>query len=119
MTATSVVYLPATQTQGLVILNYPSYSPERWHGTLLMFAVTAVFFVINVYGIKLLPAFELLGGTCHVAFFLALLVALLVLAPKSSAEFVFTDFENAGGWSSGGVSWCIGLLTVVYCFVGG
>lgn len=115
---TSVVYLAATQTQAPVILNYPHYVAERWHGTLLMFAITAILFVINVYGIRLLPEFELLGGVCHVVFFVILLVALLALAPKSSADFVFTDFENSGGWSSNGVSWCIGLLTVVYCFVG-
>lgn len=73
-TATSVIYLVATQTQGLMILNYPSYSPERWHGTLMMFAVTAIFFLVNVYGIRLLPAFELLGGICHVVFFVALFI---------------------------------------------
>lgn len=117
-TATSVTYLTATQIQGLMILNYPDYLPQRWHGTLLMIAIVAVFFVTNVYGIRLLPAIELLGGISHVAFFVALLVALVVLAPKSSATFVFTDLENAGGWSSNGVSWCVGLLTVVYCFVG-
>ena len=117
-TATSVTYLTATQIQGLMILNYPNYSPERWHGTLLMFAVVAIFFVVNVYGIRLLPLLELIGGISHVAFFVALLVALVALAPKSTAEFVFTDFENEGGWASDGVSWCIGLLTVVYCFVG-
>ncbi|KAK4958973.1 hypothetical protein LTR10_003772 [Elasticomyces elasticus] len=117
-TATSVVYLTATQIQGLIILNHASYIPQRWHGTLLMWAVVAVLFSVNVWAVRLLPLLEMVGGACHVVFFIILLVTLVTLAPHSSAEFVFTDFVNGGGWSSDGVSWCIGLLTVVYCFVG-
>lgn len=117
-TATSVVYLTATQIQGVMILDYPNYVPHRWHGTLLMWAVVAIFFVTNVWGIRLLPFIELVGGICHVIFFIMILTALVVLAPISSADFVFTGMINGGGWSSYGASWCIGLLTVVYCFVG-
>ena len=117
-TATSVVYLTATQIQGLMILNYETYTPKRWHGTLLMWAVTAVMFVTNVWGIRLLPIIELIAGICHVLFFIMTLITLVVLVPHSSPKFVFTDFINGGGWSSDGLSWCIGLLTVVYCFVG-
>jgi hypothetical protein len=65
-----------------------------------------------------LPFIELLGGVAHVVFFIMILVALVVLSPRTSASFVFTQFVNGGGWQSDGVSWCIGLLTVVYCFVG-
>lgn len=34
--ATSVTYLTATMIQALAMLDFPSYVPERWHGTLLM-----------------------------------------------------------------------------------
>ncbi|KAK4546356.1 hypothetical protein LTR36_002033 [Oleoguttula mirabilis] len=117
-TATSVVYLTAIQIQGLMILNYDFYVPERWHGTLLMWAVISIMFAFNVWGIRILPMIELLGGVCHIVFFIMILVALVVLAPQSSADSVFTKFVNGGGWASDGVSWSIGLLTVVYCFVG-
>ncbi|KAK4556924.1 hypothetical protein LTR86_005905 [Recurvomyces mirabilis] len=117
-TVTSVTFLTATQIQGLMILNYPDYTPERWHGTLLMWAYLAVLFAANVWGIRLLPLIELMGGVCHIAFFIMMLIVLVVLSPRSSAEFVFTTFTNGGGWQSDGVSWCIGLLTVVYSFVG-
>ena len=43
---------------------------------------------------------------------------MLALAPKSSASFVFTDIENNGGWSSDGVSWCVGLLTAAFGLTG-
>ena len=83
-----------------------------------MWALMAFTYVVNVYGIKLLPLIELIGGVCHIAFFFAILIPLVVLAPRSSADFVFTQLLNDGGWKSDGVSWCIGLLTVTYCFVG-
>lgn len=75
-------------------------------------------FLVNVYGIKFLPILELIGGVCHLAFFVALAVPLIVLAPRSSASFVFTDLIDDSGWNNGGISWCVGLLTVTYCFTG-
>jgi choline transport protein len=83
-----------------------------------MWAIVAFAFAVNVWGIKLLPLIELIGGICHVAFFIALLVPLVTLAPRSSADFVFRTLLNEGGWNSDGISWCIGLLTVTFCFVG-
>ena len=50
-------------------------------------------------------------------FFVALVIPLVLLSPRSTAEFVFTGHLNEGGWSDG-LSWCIGLLTVTYCFLG-
>ena len=32
----AVCFLIATMVQGLVVFNYPSYVPQRWHATLLM-----------------------------------------------------------------------------------
>ncbi|TKA64498.1 hypothetical protein B0A55_12334 [Friedmanniomyces simplex] len=117
-TATSIVFLTATQIQGVIILNYDTYVPQGWHGTLLMWAVLLTLLVTNVWGIRFLPMIELIGGICHVVFYVMVLVTLVVLAPRSSASFVFTEFVNGGQWASDGVSWCVGLLTVVYCFVG-
>ena len=104
--------------QGIIVLNNPGYVYQRWHGTLIMWALLILTFVVNVWFIKLLPLIELLGGICHVTFFIALLVTLVCLAPRSSADFVFTTLLNEGGWKSDGISWCIGLLTVTFCFVG-
>lgn len=117
-TTASLAYLIASQIQGLAILNYDSYNPQPWHITLTMWAIMALAFTINVNGIRILPHFESLAGVCHVLFFFALLIPLVYLAPRSTAAFVFTEFDNSGGWSSNGVSWCVGLLTVTYPFVG-
>jgi choline transport protein len=58
------------------------------------------------------------GGICHVVFFFALIVPLILLARRSTPEFVFTELINTQGWQSDGISWCLGLLTVTYCFMG-
>ena len=99
-------------------MNYPDYVPKRWQGTLLMWAILIFNFAINVYGIKILPILQLMGGTFHISFFVMLVVPLVLLSPRSTAKFVFTESINEGGYQSDGVSWCVGLLTVIYCFLG-
>lgn len=115
---TSICYLMTAQIQGLLVLNYPDYTPQRWQGTLMMWAVMLICFAINVYAINILPVIQLFGGIMHVAFFITLIVPLILLAPRSTPEFVFATLLNEGGWPSDGISWCIGLLTVTYCFIG-
>ena len=73
---------------------------------------------INVFGNKILPYLETLMGVLHICLWFTFLIPLVYLAPQSSATWVFTDFENLSGWSSNGISWCVGLLTVTYPFVG-
>lgn len=115
----SVAFLAATMIQGLIILNYPeTYEPKLWHGTLMYWAVTLVIVLINIFGIRIFPYIETLALILHVIFFFCILVPLVHLAPRNSAQFVFGTFSNTGGWNSDGVSWCIGLLTSTYAFSG-
>jgi L-asparagine transporter-like permease len=83
-----------------------------------MWAVMILSFATNVYGIKILPLIQLLGGIMHVTFFVALIVPLVLLSPRSTPDFVFAELVNEGGWKSNGISWCLGMLTVTYCFIG-
>lgn len=117
-TVTSATFLVATQIQGVIVLNYEHYDYQRWHGTLLMWAVMVLTLALNIFGIRILPHIESAAGICHVLFFFALLIPLVYLAPQSPASFVFATLENNGGWKQDGVSWCIGLLTVTFPLVG-
>ncbi|KAL2828349.1 GABA permease [Aspergillus pseudoustus] len=117
--AGSAPFLAGTMIQGLLVLNNPGYVYERWHGTLLYWAVLAVALVINTMAIKLLPAIEVTMMILHVGLYVVLLIAMLVLAPtKGSASFVFTTFTNSSGWENDGVAWCIGMLSAAYVMVG-
>jgi choline transport protein len=111
-------FLGATLLQGLLVLNDRTYVFERWHGTLLYFAIILLAILVNIFLIKFLPYLETLVLILHVGLFFALLVPLVYLAPQHSATFVFTDFESSLGWDSRGIAWCVGLLTCAFPFTG-
>lgn len=85
-----------------MIFNYPSYAEnaQRWHGTLLMWALMLITFVINVFGITLLPLIELLGGICHIAFFVALLGKLPCVTPRCRFRLIVSSGSSARHSSS-------------------
>ena len=114
----SVGYLTATNLQALIVLNYENYIYERWHGTLIFWMIVIFSACVNIFAIKALPHLETLVGILHVCLWFIWTIPLVYLLPHNSATFVFTDFENNSGWSNNGISWCLGLLTVTYPFIG-
>jgi len=46
--AAAPAFFGATLTQGLMVLNNDSYTPERWHSTLLYVAVVLSAIMVNV-----------------------------------------------------------------------
>lgn len=108
----------ATMIQGLVILNYPDYVPERWHLTLIILAMLVVEGLMNMYTFRLIPWIELLAGILHVVLFIVFVVVLVALAPRHTPEYVFFKGSNASGWTNNFVAWNIGLVTPTWGFVG-
>lgn len=104
--------------QGLLVLNYEDYVFERWHGTLLFYAIFALSLFINTYLARLLPQFETSVLLIHILGFFAILIPLVYLAPHGSASDVFLTFTNGGGWSTDGLSFLIGLSTSQFAFLG-
>jgi choline transport protein len=114
-TCAQPAFLLGTLIQGLIVLDNDNYAYERWHGTFLAWAIFAVPIIINIFARKLLPSLEVIGGITHIVFFIAWVVTLAALAPRSSAEFVFaTNSFGLSGWSNEGVQWCVGLLSAVF-----
>lgn len=108
-------FLVATQIQGLLILNDDEYVPERWHLTLLMFAIMLVPLVVNIFARRLLAPVEILGGIFHIIFVPAILVPLVLLAPRNPSSFVWDGFiSGISGWKNDGVIWSLGLLSVTF-----
>jgi choline transport protein len=104
--------------QGLLVLNNPEYIFKPWHGTLLVIAITAFCIIFNTFLAKRLPMVEGLVLIIHLLGFFAVLVPLWVLAPRSSATQVFTEFTNLGGWSTTGLAFMVGLLSPIYTLIG-
>lgn len=107
-----------TIIQGILILNYPSYDFKMWQGTLLTWAVIFVNIFINVVLPGLLPRIEIMIMTLHLLGFIAILVTLLTTSEIGTVESVWQTAFNEGGWSSQGLSYCVGFLGNVATFVG-
>lgn len=114
----SVGFLAGTQIQGLLVLNYESYVFERWHGTLIVIAVACFSIIFNTVAAKQLPMVEGLVLILHVFGFFAILIPLWVLAPRTPAKEVFTEFSDNGGWGKIGLSCMIGMLSPVFTLLG-
>ena len=112
------VFFSGTMIQGLLVLNYPTYDYQRWHGTLLMWAALLVCVFVNTIAARFLPRIEGVILGLHTLGFFAILVPLLVLAPKADAAFVFKQFANEAGWSSNGLAFFVGLISTNLPFVG-
>jgi choline transport protein len=83
-----------------------------------MWALVLIAYIQNIWGIRLLPMFELFSGMMHILVFLAIFVVMLVIGRNADAKFVFTTFVNESGWSNNGVAWFIGLLPSIYSIIG-
>lgn len=117
-TAASPAYL-ANVVQGLLIFNYESYEPQRWHGTLIMWAFVIVPVLCNFWFRKLLNTLEMIGGICHFVFLVISVITLAVLARRSTADFVFNTLtHDLSGWTNPAIAWSIGLLTVTFPITG-
>ncbi|KAH8711833.1 amino acid/polyamine transporter I [Phaeosphaeriaceae sp. PMI808] len=112
-------YLSATTMQGLVINSIPSYEPQRWHGTVMIFALIIVCVLFNTFLSKWLPQVETYIFVLHLALFCVVLVVITVISPqKASHTDVWTLFLNKGGYESKGISFFVGLITPVFAFSG-
>lgn len=114
----TIAFLAGTIIQGLLVLNLPEYIPQRWHGTMLVIAISAFSIIFNTFLAKKLPLVEALLLLLHIIGIIAIIVPLVVLAPRSSAEVVFTKFNNGGGWSTAGVAVMVGLPPAIASMIG-
>lgn len=116
-----VAFLAGTEIQGLLVLNYPSYHFQRWHGTMLTIAIAALSILFNTVFARRLPIVENVVLVLHIGGFFAILITLWVTTNKeqrNSAHTVFTEFTDFGGWSSLGFSCLIGMLAPIFSFIG-
>ena len=65
-----------------------------------------------------LPKIEGLILIIHVLGFFAILIPLVYMAPRSTAEEVFTTFLNQGLWPTEGLSFFVGIIGMVSAFLG-
>lgn len=79
---TGIGMLIATIIQGLVVLNNPEYTPERWHSTLMVIAVVAVCVGFNTFLARRLPLIEGTLAILHFAGLFVIIIILYVMPPR-------------------------------------
>ncbi|KAG9773930.1 Choline transport protein [Exophiala dermatitidis] len=116
----------AGSTSGLAALmqsqiadNMPSYIPERWHLTLIMWALLISVGLMNMYIFWLIPWLELTAGIMHVILFIIFVVVLVTLAPRHDSHFVWFSETIQSGWDrSSAVAFNLGMLVPAWGFIG-
>ncbi|KAJ5772912.1 hypothetical protein N7457_007808 [Penicillium paradoxum] len=114
----SIAYLAGTIIQGLIVLNQPDYDFQRWHGTMLVIAISTFSILFNTFLAKNLPFVEGLILIIHVVGLFAIIIPLWVLAPRNNAHAVFTTFNNGGSWDNSGTATLVGLSTTITSMLG-
>lgn len=96
---------------GIISLENPNYSAERWQQFLIYIGYTLFAFIMNTFGNVILPYFNKGAFIWSVSGFV--IICITVLATSSPnyapADFVFRDFINETGWPDG-IAWLLGLL---------
>lgn len=75
-------------------------------------------YACNIWAHDLWPHLQNGLMLVHVLAFFAVITSLWALAPHRSAAAVFTEFTNAGGWSSIGLSVMTGQISAIYSILG-
>lgn len=102
---TITAFLAGSFIQGLIILNYPeTYIPKSYHTTLLAMAITILVAFFNVFLANQLPLIEGIILVLHFAGWLAVVIVLWVLGPRTEAPLVWNNFQDTGGWGSSKLS---------------
>lgn len=104
--------------QGLLILNYPDHTYQRWQGTLLMFAALVIVFFVNTVAARLLPRLQSFILLLHSVGFFAVLIPMIYFSDRNSVSYVFTEFVNSSGRNHNGLSFFVGLISTNLPFVG-
>lgn len=99
--AASSLFLPGDIIPAVAALANPSYHPEPWHSYLVILGVTALSYIINVYLVNYLPLLEGFIAAYMIIVFFSVVITLLVLSPKNSAEVAFQSFEPIVGGTNG------------------
>ena len=96
---------------GVISLENPNYSPERWHQFLIYVGYTLFAFLINAFLTRALPIVTKTAFIWSITGFAVICITLLACASPNyqSGKFVYTDFINETGWPDG-LAWLLGLL---------
>lgn len=108
----------AYQIEAMIQVYKPDFFCTGWQICLIMWAFNLITIAFNTWGSVFMPALEIGSLILHGIGFLIVLIPILVLCPKNSAEEVFSHWENNSGWPSMGTAFFLSQITILYCSLG-
>ena len=103
-------FIGANFILGQANLSFPSYTIERWHTVLLAYLIALISTGVNIYGPHLLDRISRFILLWNMMSFIIVVITILATNDhKQPASFVFHDFQNFTGFSTGFAA-ILGLL---------
>ena len=103
-------FIGANFILGQANLSFQSYTIERWHVVLLAYLIAFIATAVNIYGPHLLDRLSRFILLWNILSFIIVVITLLATNDhKQPASFVFSDFQNFTGFSTGFAA-ILGLL---------
>ena len=103
-------FIGANFILGQANLSFPEYTIQRWHTVLVAYLIALVSTVVNIYGPHLLDRISRFILLWNILSFIIVIITILATNDhKQPASFVFKDFQNFTGFSTGFAA-ILGLL---------
>lgn len=103
-------FIGANFILGQANLSFPGYVIQRWHTVLLAYLIAIVCTAVNIYGPHLLDRISRFILLWNILSFVIVIITILATNDhKQPASFVFNDFQNFTGFSTGFAA-ILGLL---------
>ena len=102
----------------LVTVQHPNYVSKDWHIVLIMHGFLITLGLINQFAFWIIPWVEMAAGILHVVLFVVFAAVLTTMGQRHSTDFVFFTKANASGWTSDFVSFNLGIILLIWGFVG-
>ena len=95
---------------GQANLSFPTYTIERWHTVLVAYLIALLSATINIFGSHILDRLSRFILAWNILSFLIVIITILATNDhKQPASFVFSEFQNFTGFSTGFAA-ILGLL---------
>ncbi|KAA8904970.1 amino acid/polyamine transporter I [Sphaerosporella brunnea] len=115
-TCASVAVSIGSSLMGMIQINHPALTIERWMVFIAYQIFNFVAYLFNCYG-KSLPAVGSFFLYVSLVSFVTITVTVLAKSsPKREAKFVFATFVNNTGWESGAIAFIVGLINPNWSF---
>ncbi|KAJ7305609.1 choline transport protein [Mycena albidolilacea] len=105
----AIVMIPANVLVQMYVVFHPDFLVQPWHIFVAFFVINWICCLTVIFFNRFMPALQRFGLFMIIVGGLVTIIVLASAKSRASASFVFTDWENATGWS-GGVAFLTGML---------